>query len=64
MDNAPCYKVCITIAQFQEDDIKLLKWPVNSPDLNPIEGVWNCIKAQVAQQKPRPTSKEAMQAAI
>ena len=41
MDNAPCYKAYITIAQFQEDNIKLLKWPVNSLDLNPIKGVWN-----------------------
>ena len=48
MDNAPCYKARITIAQFQEDDIKLLKWLANSPDLNPIKGVWNWIKAQIA----------------
>ena len=64
MDNATCHRARITIAQFQEDDIELLDWPANSPDLNPIEGVWNRMKAQIAQQKPRPTSKEAMQAAI
>ena len=45
MDNAPYHKAYITIAQFQENNIKLLKWPANSLDFNPIKSVWNCIKA-------------------
>ena len=64
MDGAPYYKARITIAKFQEDDIKLLQWPVNSLDLNPIEAVWNLIKTWLAKWKPRPLTKEAMQAAI
>ena len=39
MDNATCYKARITITQFKEDNIKLLNWPVNSPDLNLIKDV-------------------------
>ena len=44
MDGAPCYRACITIAKFQEDDIKLLQWLVNSLDLNLIKTVQNLIK--------------------
>src|SRR6266702_759211 len=64
MDNTTCHRARITIAQFQGNNIELLNWPVNSLDLNLIEGVWNQMKAQIAKQKPCPTSKEAMQAVI
>ena len=44
IDGAPCYRARITIAKFQKDDIKLLQWLANSPDLNLIKAVWNLIK--------------------
>jgi hypothetical protein len=35
-DCAPCHKVKVVIARFAErTNITLIKWPVNSPDLNP-----------------------------
>jgi hypothetical protein len=39
-DNAPCHKACIVSKWSQEHDhgvFSLLEWPVQSPDLNPIE---------------------------
>jgi transposase len=32
--------------------IHLIKWPGNSPDLNPIENVWAWIKHQLKEDHP------------
>ena len=32
---------------FSENEIEIMFWPPNSPDLNPIENVWSLLKKQV-----------------
>lgn len=47
-DNAPCHNSASTRAFLQNHNIPLLDWPSNSPDLSPIETVWNIIKRKMS----------------
>ena len=38
-DSAPCHKPKITIKWLHDEQLKVLDWPGNSPDLNLIENV-------------------------
>ena len=43
-DGAPGHSARFTIDELQERGIRLIWWPPYSPDLNPIETVWNWMK--------------------
>ncbi|MGH0115999.1 UNVERIFIED_CONTAM: hypothetical protein FKN15_060463 [Acipenser sinensis] len=36
----------------EDHQIKTLSWPAQSPDLNPIENLWNVIKRKMDGHKP------------
>jgi transposase len=43
-DNAPGHAAKYTREEFLERGITVISWPPYSPDLNPIETVWNIMK--------------------
>lgn len=43
-DNTSPHKAALTLEEMKERGIHVIDWPPYSPDLNPIEWVWNKMK--------------------
>lgn len=64
-DGAPCHKSkrSMAVLKRMEDKFKVMDWPGNSPDLNPIENLWSIMKAKLKRDHTI-TSVEALKKAL
>ncbi len=65
-DNAPCHKAQIISHWFLEHDneFTLLKWPPQSPDLNPIEHLCDVVEREIHIMDVQPTNLQQLRDAI
>lgn len=62
-DNAPIHRSVLVKKYLDDNDIQMYKHPAYSPDLNPIEKVWFCIKKKVREREENFRSLDTLEAA-
>ena len=63
-DGAPCHTSSYSTWWMSTHGIRTLDWVAQSPDLNPIENLWNHLDRQVRKRKPLPQTKQDLITAI
>ncbi len=48
-DNAPCHTSFKLCEYFSNNNIEVMYWPANSPDLSQIENVWSVLKRKIGK---------------
>ena len=48
----------------KEEGFKVLEWPSQSPDLNPIENLWSTLKANLKKRKRIPRTLDEVWAYV
>ncbi|GBN20327.1 Transposable element Tcb2 transposase [Araneus ventricosus] len=63
-DNACPHRANIVDECLQSEDITRMDWPAYSPDLNPIEHVWDMLGQRIATRQPPPTCLPELRRAL
>ncbi|GFX93787.1 transposable element Tcb2 transposase [Trichonephila clavipes] len=63
-DNAPCHRTVAAEQLLESEDIERMDWPARSPDLNPIEHVWDFLSRRLAARTLPPVTIRELRLAL
>ncbi|GFY13606.1 transposable element Tcb2 transposase [Trichonephila clavipes] len=63
-DNAPCHCTVAAEQLLESEDIERMDWPARSPDLNPIEHVWDFLGRRLAARTLPPVTIRELRLAL
>ncbi|GFV76057.1 transposable element Tcb2 transposase [Trichonephila clavipes] len=63
-DNARPHRANLVDEFLESEDIKRITWPANSPDLNPIENLWDYLGRAIARRHPPPRDVNGLKTAL
>ena len=62
--NARPYVARICTQFLEAENVTVLPWPAYSPDMSPMEHVWDALDVRVRQRVPVPTNNQQLRTAI
>ncbi|GFT95882.1 transposable element Tcb2 transposase [Trichonephila clavipes] len=63
-NNAPCHRTVAAEQLLESEDIERMDWPAQSPDLNPIEHVWDFLGRRLAARTLPPVTIRELRLAL
>ncbi|KFM68172.1 Transposable element Tcb2 transposase, partial [Stegodyphus mimosarum] len=63
-DNTPCHRTVAAEQLLESEDIERMDWPARSPDLNPIEHVWDFLGRRLAARTLPPVTIPELRLAL
>ncbi|GFW84112.1 transposable element Tc3 transposase [Trichonephila clavipes] len=63
-DNAPCHRTVAAEQPLESEDIERMDWPARSPNLNPIEHVWDFLGRRLAARTLPPVTIRELRLAL
>ena len=63
-DNARCHTARVCQTYLQQQNVNVLPWPAFSPDLSPIEHLWDVLDRRIRLRNPLPQNRVQLSQAL